>query len=188
MFKNVLTIGGRSGLFKMISQSKNYAIVESLSDGKRSPSYANEKISMLNNIAMFSNTSEKHLGELFKIVFDLEKGGKIAVDVKNNTALEEYFVKIMPDFDRSKIYSNDIKKFVIWYNILIDSNITDFEMIEEKDDKETDEHNEAEKEIKKEIKKTDKKPKAAVQKTAPKISTKSAAAKQPTRVAVKKGS
>ena len=44
MFKDVLSIGGKPGLFRMISHTKNYIIVESLIDGKRTTSYQNEKI------------------------------------------------------------------------------------------------------------------------------------------------
>ena len=47
MFKDVLSIGGKPGLFRMVSHAKNYIIVESLIDGKRTPSYQNEKISLL---------------------------------------------------------------------------------------------------------------------------------------------
>ena len=35
MFKDVLSIGGKPGLFRMVSHAKNYIIVESLIDGKR---------------------------------------------------------------------------------------------------------------------------------------------------------
>ena len=34
MFKDVLSIGGKPGLFRMVSHAKNYIIVESLIDGK----------------------------------------------------------------------------------------------------------------------------------------------------------
>ncbi len=126
MFNEVLSIAGKPGLFKMVSQAKNYVIVESLLDQKRVPSYPNEKISLLRDIVMYANSGDEKLGNIFKMAFDKENGGKITVDVKNNNALKEYFGEVFPDFDRDRIYPNDIKKFISWYNLLIDNDITDF--------------------------------------------------------------
>ena len=74
MFKEVLAIGGKPGLFKLVSYAKNYVIVESLIDGKRQPAYQSEKISLLRDIVMFGNGGEKKLSQLFKATFDLEGG------------------------------------------------------------------------------------------------------------------
>ena len=43
MLHKILSISGQSGLFKLISQSKNMIIVESRVDGKRKPSDATDK-------------------------------------------------------------------------------------------------------------------------------------------------
>ena len=128
MFKDVLSIGGKSGLFRMVSHAKNYIIVESLIDGKRTPSYQNEKISLLRDIVMYGNSGEKRLNELFKAAFELEDGKKIEIDIKNNAQLQEFFAKVFPDFDRDRVYPNDIKKVISWYNILINKQITDFDI------------------------------------------------------------
>ena len=128
MFKDVLSIGGKPGLFRMVSHAKNYIIVESLIDGKRTPSYQNEKISLLRDIVMYGNSGEKRLNELFNAAFELEDGKKIEIDIKNNAQLQEFFAKVFPDFDRDRIYPNDIKKFISWYNILINKQITDFDI------------------------------------------------------------
>ena len=44
MLKTILSISGKPGLYKLISQGKNMLIVESLVDKKRFPAYGNEKI------------------------------------------------------------------------------------------------------------------------------------------------
>lgn len=180
MFKDILTIGGKPGLFRIVSNSKNYVIVESLIDGKKSPSYSNEKVSLLRDIVMYGEAEEKRLNEIFKSAYELENGGKISVDTKDTNALQEYFGKVFPEFDRERIYPNDIKKFVNWYNLLIDSNITNFDIEEAATDEATVD----------EAEKTEKKPEMqqVVKNTATKVSTKSAAAKQPSRVAMKRGS
>jgi len=135
MFKEIVYVSGKPGLFKVISQSKNMVIVESLIDGKRQPAFHNEKISTLNDIAMFTETGEKLLREIFKAAFELEKGNKIAIDAKNasNDVLHEYFAKVLPNFDKAKIYPTDIRKFILWYNLLIENNIINFDELQEEE-------------------------------------------------------
>ena len=56
MLKTILSISGKPGLYKLISQGKNMLIVESLVDKKRFPAYGNEKIISLGDIAMYTDT------------------------------------------------------------------------------------------------------------------------------------
>jgi hypothetical protein len=181
MFKEILFISGKPGLFKMISQSKNMMIVESLIDGKRYPSFQNEKISLLNDIAMFAEIGEKPLREILKNAWELEKGEKIAVDAKfSPEVLREYFAKVFPDFNREKIYPTDIRKFIVWYNLLVDNKITDFDYL--KDDGQT----EASKDEKSKV--AEKKQPVAVKSVQKTGKANSAGNRQTTRVANKKGS
>ena len=55
MLKTILSISGKPGLFKLISQAKNMLIVESLQTGKRQPAYAHEKIISLGDISIFTD-------------------------------------------------------------------------------------------------------------------------------------
>jgi len=139
MFKEIVSISGKPGLFKLISQSKNMVIVESLIDGKRQPAFQNEKISTLNDIAMFTETGEKPLREILKAALELENGKQIAIDAKNASieVLHEYFAKVLTNFDKERIYPNDIKKFILWYNLLVEKNITNFDEPQEDEDAET---------------------------------------------------
>jgi hypothetical protein len=34
--------------------------------------------------------------------------------------------EVLPDFDRDRVYSRDIKKLISWYNILVTNGITEF--------------------------------------------------------------
>lgn len=96
MFKDVLSIGGKPGLFRMVSHAKNYIIVESLIDGKRTPSYQNEKISLLRDIVMYGNSGEKRLNELFKAAFELEDGKKNRNRHKKQRPIAGVFCKSFP--------------------------------------------------------------------------------------------
>ena len=65
MLKTILTISGKPGLYKLVSQGKNMLIVESLADKKRFPAYGNEKITSLGDIAMYTDTEDVPLKEVF---------------------------------------------------------------------------------------------------------------------------
>jgi len=130
MLKTILSISGKPGLYKLISQGKNMLIVESISeDKKRIPAYGNEKVISLADIAMYTNDSEVPLKEVLASVLKKENGELASIDAKKSTSdqLRTYFAEILPDFDRERVYVTDIKKLISWYNILITNGITDFE-------------------------------------------------------------
>ncbi|BEG99133.1 DUF5606 family protein [Bacteroides sedimenti] len=130
MLKTILSISGKPGLYKLISQGKNMLIVESLAeDKKRFPAYGNEKVISLADIAMYTNDAEVPLKEVLASVLKKENGGLASIDAKKSTAdqLRAYFAEILPDFDRDRVYVTDIKKLISWYNILVSCGITNFE-------------------------------------------------------------
>ena len=133
MLKTILSISGKPGLYKLISQGKNMLIVESITpDKKRMPAYGNEKITSLADIAMYTNDSEVPLKDVLTSSKKKENGAVASIDPKKATVdeLRAYFTEILPDYDRDRVYPTDIKKLISWYNILVSNNITDFEDVE----------------------------------------------------------
>jgi len=130
MLKTILSISGKPGLYKLVSQGKNMLIVESLSaDKKRFPAYSNEKIISLGDIAMYTEEEEVPLKDVLTSIKEKENGGAISLDVKkaSQDELRNYLGEVLPNFDRERVYVNDIKKLISWYNILIANGITDFQ-------------------------------------------------------------
>ncbi|MCL2414528.1 MAG: DUF5606 domain-containing protein [Bacteroidales bacterium] len=129
------TIPGKPGVFKMLSQSKSNAVMESLIDGKRLPVFTSDKISSLEEIGMFTNGEDVPLTEVFQNIFRKENGGQASVSPKaDNKALQAYFSEVLPDWDKDRVYVSDIKKLITWYNLLAEKNLIS---LEEKSDKET---------------------------------------------------
>ena len=64
MLKNILSITGKPGLYKLVSQGNNMLIVESLIDGKRMPTYARDKIVSLGEISMYTMGEDIALSEV----------------------------------------------------------------------------------------------------------------------------
>lgn len=69
------------------------------------------------------------LRQVFANVKAKEEGKPATIDVKKASAadLHEYMAAVLPNYDRDRVYNNDIKKLITWYNILINNGITDFE-------------------------------------------------------------
>lgn len=127
MLKEILSITGRPGLFKIISQGKGILVVEELGSGKRFPAHARDKVVSLGDIAMYTESGDTPLGEILDKVYAKYEGKKI--DVKELVAakgLRPAFEAIVEDYDRDRVYENDIKKLFTWYNILIDNGFTKF--------------------------------------------------------------
>jgi hypothetical protein len=136
----ILSISGRSGLFKVVSQLKNAVLVESLLDKKRFPAFAHEKISSLEEIAVFTATEDKPLKDVLKVIYE-KLEGKPALDPKSdNKLLTAFFLEVVPDYDSNRVYISDIRKIISWYNLLIENQLLDFtEEEEEKPEEKTEE-------------------------------------------------
>ena len=74
MLKTILSISGRPGLFKLVSQGKNMLIVESLTTKKRMPAYARDKVVSLGDIAIYTDGEEVPLSKVMTTIY--EKNGK----------------------------------------------------------------------------------------------------------------
>jgi len=143
----ILSISGKSGLFQIVSQLKNAVLVESLLDKKRFPAFAHEKISTLEEIAVFTATEDKPLKEILKAIYD-KLEGKPALDAKSdNKLLQAFFLEVVPDYDSERVYISDIRKIINWYNLLLEHQLLDFT---EKEEEKTEVENIEEKEEKKE--------------------------------------
>ena len=79
MLKTILSISGKPGLFKLVSHGKNMLIVESLTDKKRVPAYAKDKVISLGDIAIYTTETEVPLHEVLTSVKNKENGAKVTV-------------------------------------------------------------------------------------------------------------
>ena len=130
----ILSISGYSGLFKLISSTKNGIIVEDIETKKRLPAFTTSKVSSLRDIAIFKEDGEEvSLIEALKNISNKENA-KAAVDPKkaDNETLKAYFAEVLPNYVRERVYVSHIKKVLTWYNQLQRCNMLD--VLDEKDD------------------------------------------------------
>ena len=129
MLKTILSVSGKPGLYKMISQGKNLLIIESLIDKKRIPAYASDKIITLDSIEIYTNEDKIALYKVLNNIKEKENLKQIPLDISKIAPdeLRAYLGEVLPDFDRQRVYPTDIKRLMNWYNILIKAGITEFD-------------------------------------------------------------
>ena len=126
----ILTISGQSGLFLYISQARSGAIVEALSDKKRSSVGMNSKITSLADVSIYTEDEEVKLQQVFLNMKEV-LGDADAPSAKSDPAqLKALFEKALPDYDRDRFYVSHMKKVVEWYNCLKKYASLDFEELD----------------------------------------------------------
>ena len=128
VFETVLTISGKPGLYRLLSHGRNMFIVECVdASKKRVPVYNSDQVVMLDDIAIYTDTEELPLRNVFAKIYEKENG-VLPFDLKLTTPEEmvAYFETIIPDYDRERVYLTHIKKMFSWYNILVANGVVDF--------------------------------------------------------------
>lgn len=124
----ILSIAGKPGLFKLLTQTRSGFVAESLADGKKITVSFKNNVSVLSEIAIYTLQEEVPLKDVFEKIKQKEDGGKTAVSHKDDKIkLEEYLFEVLPNYDEDRVYASDIKKIIQWYNLLQEHGITDYE-------------------------------------------------------------
>ena len=129
MKETILAIAGKPGLYKLVTRGKNNLIVEALdATHRRQPAFATDRITSLGDIAMFTETDDVPLMTVLDNMKKLEGGKKSSINEKKASGkeLQDYFTKVLPEWDRDRVQNSHIKKLITWYNILIENGVTDF--------------------------------------------------------------
>jgi dephospho-CoA kinase len=134
MEKTILAISGKSGLYVMLSRGRSTIIVETLDEQKKRFTVGlHDKITSLNDVSMYTDGDDTPLLTVFNNIKTMQDGKPVDLDPKkaSKEQLEDFMAKTLPDYDRDRVYQNDIRKLITWYNILVTNGITDFDLPEE---------------------------------------------------------
>ena len=139
MKQNVLAISGKPGLYLMVARGANTLIVETLDEQKKRFNVsARDRITSLNDVSMYTDDGDDvKLMNVFEAMKQKEGGKAVQIDLKkvSKDELTDYVEQVLPNYDRDRVYPNDMRKLIQWYNILVDNGIADFVDEEEaKDD------------------------------------------------------
>lgn len=138
MLRQILSITGKPGLYKIVSQGNRSLIVEELATGRRFPASARDKVVSLGDIAMYTLSEDLPLGEILDRLYAHHEGKELDVKaIQKDGRLGEEFAAVVPDFDRDRVYDSDIRKLFNWYNALIAAGFTKFTAEKEQTEEET---------------------------------------------------
>ncbi len=126
----IFTVPGKPGLYKLVSQGRTSAIVESLIDHKRLPVFTMDKVSSLAEIAIYTEEGEISLPNVFRNIHKKENGGKCLDHNAKSEEIRSFFAEVLPDYDKERVYDSNIRKVMQWYNLLVDNNMVDQELSE----------------------------------------------------------
>jgi len=116
--EGIISVSGKEGLLKVVSQGKNAVIVENLTDKKRMPITARHQANTLDEIGIYTDEDTTPLSEIFDTIAIKENAKQ---SISHKTAKEEliqYFAEILPNYDVERVYISDIKKVIQWYNAM----------------------------------------------------------------------
>ena len=124
----IISISGKPGLFKLLSQTRNGVVAESIMDKEKTSTNSIQHINLLSDIQVYGLVEEFPLIKVFEKIFQHESGTKIKINPKSATKfLEAYFFEVFQDYDRDRVYPSHIKKIIQWYNILLEVGVLKFE-------------------------------------------------------------
>ncbi|MEM8907743.1 MAG: DUF5606 domain-containing protein [Bacteroidota bacterium] len=125
--EDYVAVSGLPGIFKLAANRSNGLIVEDLDNGKkRFVSARKHQFTPLASIGIYTITDTEELKVIFKTMFD-QIGENPPPPV--NAAVADilgYFEKILPTFDRDRVYVSDIKKVIKWFNFLYERQLLNF--------------------------------------------------------------
>ena len=133
---NILVISGKPDLSELVSQTKGGAIVKNLVTGQKYPVFKNDRISSLGEIRIFTDSDERPLEEVMQSIFKHLDGKATAFEPKKaeSKELADLLAEVLPDYDRDRVHTSDMKKLFSWYNILAAAGKITFDEEEKKEE------------------------------------------------------
>lgn len=123
----ILSVSGQHGLFNYIAQARNGAIVEALSDKRRTCFDMKSRITTLADISIYTSEGEMKLQEVFQKLHEALGEADAPTSKASADELKALFLKAIPNYDGDRFYASHMKKVVDWYNELKNFASLDFE-------------------------------------------------------------
>ena len=140
--ENLIAVSGLPGLYRLAANRSNGLIIEEIKTGKRRFASARKhQFTPLESIAIYTDDGEStELKNVFRNMHDQIDDNPPVGTSSSSEELHDYFADVLPNYDKDRVFTGDIKKVIKWFNYLKE---TDLLTIEEE---ETDEHSPKEEE------------------------------------------
>lgn len=119
-FKEIATVSGKAGLYKVLKPSRSGVILESL-DAKKGKMVvgASQRVSLLSEISIYTLTEEGAI-PLLEVLKTIEKefAGDTGLSDADNDEYKAFLKHVLPEYDEDRVYVSDIKKLINWYHLI----------------------------------------------------------------------
>ncbi len=133
-YSSLISVTGLGGLYELVSNKKDGAIVRSLDDNstKFVPT-RQHSFSHLESIEVYTERQNTNLSEVFHA---MKKSDAPLPSEKDPKAIKTYFEQVFPELDFERVYASDMKKMVKWFQILEKSEVEIPDLSEEETESE----------------------------------------------------
>ncbi|MGE8553943.1 DUF5606 family protein [Chryseobacterium jejuense] len=118
LLEKIISISGKPGLYKLVSQLRNGFIIEDVTNKKKVSIGNSSQVSLLDNIAMFTFEKEVPLFEVFENIAKNNDYKETISHKSSDADLKDFMLTSLPNYDTERVYASDIKKLAQWYNTL----------------------------------------------------------------------
>lgn len=135
--KDVASVAGKGGLFKVVKPTRSGVILEALDGSKKKlVANANSRVSILKEISIYTTSAEGTilLEDVFKLIHEKYNADLPVTTKSSNKELLDFLAEIVTDYDDEKVYASDAKKVVSWYNLLLSNYPEQFVFEEDKEE------------------------------------------------------
>lgn len=119
--KEIATISGKGGLFRVMKPTRAGVILESLDEQKsKVVAGTQHRVSLLKEISIYTTGKESSVPlEDVLIAIHGKYGKEIPANAKSSSdELADFIESVVPNYDKERVYTSDIKKLASWYTIL----------------------------------------------------------------------
>ncbi|MDX1684275.1 MAG: DUF5606 domain-containing protein [Saprospiraceae bacterium] len=119
--EKIVAVSGMSGLYKMAGSRNNGLIIEDLDSGKRRfASVRKHQFTPLESVSIYTLMDTVPLTDVFKAV---RKTGDLPEANADSLKLQEWFDRVLPNYDEDRVLVSDIRKVIRWYQYLNERNM-----------------------------------------------------------------
>jgi hypothetical protein len=117
--KDIIAVSGVGGLSRLASSRTNGLLLENLDTGKtKFFSTRKHQFTPLETVSIYTMMDTAELKEVLSSMKALEETTPVPSSKESNDILSVYFEKVLPEYDKERVYPSDIKKIIKWYSIL----------------------------------------------------------------------
>ncbi|MBP6236608.1 MAG: DUF5606 domain-containing protein [Saprospiraceae bacterium] len=119
--KNIVSVSGLSGLFKLVATKTNGLLVADIDTGKtRFCSIRQHQFTPMETVAIYTDDDTIEIAKVFQNMLDNQTELPVPSPNAIHKELQKYFEVIIPDYDRDRVFHSDMKKIIKWFVFLND--------------------------------------------------------------------